>query len=312
MQTYRDTDGNTKVAIVENPYAHHTLEAPGVGIGLELSGGPKMLETGGLKDILADLSCNLKEVSIVQLTPEEEAQYGLWNKIGYANGHLGTFVTANQKKDYFTIGLLAHCTSLMGMLAGLQHSSGWPPLRVGLVWIDSHSDFNTPETNLSGMLGEMPVAISAGLCLHRIRLQAGLDPPLPTKYVVMAGLRNIHPYEQELIDRSDIEFLSTEDIKNVSANIGHQMKRLSQLADIIYIHVDMDVLDPMEVPGFGLPEPGGPTSEELSAALTAMFRYEKASAFGIASTPYRNDKGNIARNAAYRLIQGAVKGVKAR
>jgi arginase family enzyme len=56
------------------------------------------------------------------------------------------------------------------------------------------------------------------------------------------------------------------------------MKRLSSVSDIIYIHVDMDVLDPPEVAGHPLTVPGGPTSAELAAVLTQMFRYEKAAA----------------------------------
>src|SRR2546430_13046676 len=47
--------------------------------------------------------------------------------------------------------------------SGLQHSGPTArPLRVAMVFIDAHGDFNTPETTLSGMLGGMPVAIAAG------------------------------------------------------------------------------------------------------------------------------------------------------
>jgi arginase family enzyme len=91
------------------------------------------------------------------------------------------------------------------------------------------------------------------------------------------------------------------------------MKRLSSLADIIYVHVDMDVLDPPEVAGHPLTVPGGPTSLELAAALTAMFRYEKAAAFGVASTPSGDaDRDGRSRQAAYNLILGALEGVKRR
>ena len=57
-----------------------------------------------------------------------------------------------------------------------------------------------------------------------------------------------------------------------------QMRRLSETTDIIYIHIDMDVLDPSEVPGHPLTVPDGPTSQELAAALTVMFQYEKTAA----------------------------------
>ena len=305
MKTYVDEDGRISVALVENPYTGNTF-------GREFSESPKILENGGLKERLSNLGCTLRNVSAVQLTPEEDKVFGNWNKMGYALGHLREIVAGNQRHGYFNIGLLGNCSSLTGMLAGLQQSDGLKPLKVGLVWIDSHGDFNTPETSLNGLLGGMPVAVAAGLCLTRLRLRAGLDPALPTKYIVMGGLRTIYPYEQELVDRSDIEFLSTEDIQTLSKKIDDQMERLSRLTDVIYVHVDLDVLNPAEVPGFNFPEPGGPTSQELSAALRKMFKYEKTAAFGVASTPYKDDKDGIAKNAAYRLIEGVVQGVKER
>ena len=97
-------------------------------------------------------------------------------------------------------------------------------------------------------------------------------PPSPTRYIVLAGIRDTDPLEQELIDRSEIERISVEDIRNLSQNLHRQMRRLSQLTDLIYIHVDMDVLDPREVAGHPLTVPDGPTSLELAAALREMFK----------------------------------------
>ncbi|MEE8586261.1 MAG: arginase family protein, partial [Acidobacteriota bacterium] len=213
-----------------------------------------------------------------------------------------------------TVGLLANCNSLLGVLGGLQHSGPTRrPIKVGLVFVDSHGDFNTPETTLSGMLGGMPVAVSAGMCLTNLRLKSGLDSALPTRYIVMGGVRDTDPLEQELIDRSQIEMISVADIRSLSENIHLQMKRLSKLTDIIYIHIDMDVLDPREVPGHPLTVPDGPTSLELAAALTEMFRYPKSAALGIASTPAgENDPDGLSLQAAYNLIEGAIRGLQSR
>lgn len=294
--------GEMKVVIVNNPYS-------GSRSGSDRSDGPEVLSRGGIADVLAGLDVNLDKIITVDLTPEEKKQYGQWNRMGLANGRLWKVVAENLKKGCFPIGFLANCNSLMGMLAGLQHSGpGHRPLKVGLIWIDAHGDFNTPETTLSGMLGGMPVAVSAGLCLTRLRLKSGLEPALPTKYIVMAGVRDTDPLEQELIDRSDIEMISVEDIRTLSENIDTQMRRLSRLTDIIYIHIDMDVLDPREVRGHGLTVPNGPTGKELGAALTKMFKYPKAAALGIASYPAGRDKDNLSKKAAYELVKGAVKG----
>ena len=310
----KNAEGKIKVFIVKNR-----------------SEGPAIMEGSGLLDRLADLRCDVAKISTVQLTPAEEKEYGEWNQDALESKHLGNLVAENREGEFFTIGLLQNCTDLLGMLAGLQHLkpgkssqddsrslqshglAGQKPLRVGLIWIDAHADFNTPETTLSGMLGGMPVAIAAGMCLTRLRLKSGLDPALPTKYIVMAALRDVDPLEQELLDRSDCEYISVDDIRNLSENLNRQMERLSRLTEIIYIHIDMDVLDPSEVKGHPLTAPEGPTSHELAAALEVMFQHKKAAAIGIASMPFgERDKDGLSLQAAYRLIEGAIKGIKKR
>ncbi|HTS27354.1 MAG TPA: arginase family protein [Bryobacteraceae bacterium] len=292
-----------RVSLVKMPYVGERNTA-------ELSAGPDYLEQGGLLSQLEQRGCQTRPVATVRLSSEAAKSYGEWNRLALANGELARRVADEVRGGSLPVGLLANCSALPGMLAGLQHSGpGSRPLRVGLVFIDAHADYNTPETTLSGMLGGMPVALSAGLCLTQMRLKAGLDPALPQRHIVEAGVRDTDPLEQDLLDRSEIQQLSVADIRERSANLHRQMKRLSETTDTIYIHVDMDVLDPREVPGHPLSVPGGPTSAELGAALTEMFRYEKVGALGIASTPYgANDPEGISRKAAYQLILAAVDG----
>jgi hypothetical protein len=293
------------------------------------SEGPAIIEREGLKDRLNALGCDIVRASTVQLTPEEDRQYGAWNKTALESRALGRLVAEAPACD-LTIGLLTNCSDLLGMLAGLQRPhavradpagasqpavglAGIKPRRVGLVWVDAHADFNTPETTLSGMLGGMPVAIASGMCLTRHRLLTGLDPALPTKYITMAGVRDVDPLEQELLDRSDIQMLAVDDLRHHPEAVTSQVERLARITDVIYVHIDMDVLDPGEVSGHPLTAPEGPTSHELAAALQTMFRNPKVSALGIASMPFgERDKDGLSLQAAYRLIEGAVAGVKAR
>jgi arginase len=303
-------DGNTKslrVALVKMPYVGER-NVP------DVSRGPDYLEEGGIRKLLEEQGVETKHVSSVALTADEEKAYGSWNHLALASGDLGKMISEERRNGFLPIGLLANCNGILGMLSGLQHSGpSAKPLRVGMVFIDAHGDFNTPETTLSGMLGGMPVAIAAGQCLTRMRLKAGLEPAVPTRHIVEMCVRDTDPLEQELLDRSDIQQLTLVDVRTRSANLHREMKRLSETTDVIYIHVDMDGLDPREVPGHPLAVPGGPTSAELAAALTEMFKYEKVAAFGVASTPFdERDKTGVSRQAAYNLILGAVKGVQQR
>ncbi len=304
----RATKGNpVSVALIKMPYVGER-NVP------DTSRGPDYLEQGGIQKLLQDQGVQTKPVSATSLTPDEEKAYGSWNKLALASGDLAKIVSAERRSGYLPVGLLANCNGILGMLSGLQHSGPTAkPLRVGMVFIDAHGDFNTPETTLSGMLGGMPVAIAAGQCLTRMRLKAGLEPALPTRHIVEMCVRDTDPLEQELLDRSEIQQLTLEDVRTRSPNLHREMQRLSEATDVIYIHVDMDALDPREVSGHPLTVPGGPTSLELAAALTEMFKYEKVAAFGVASTPFDDrDKAGLSRQAAYNLILGAVKGVQQR
>jgi arginase len=296
-----------KVALIKMPYVGERNTA-------ERSGGPDYLEQGGIQARLQGMGCQTRPVSTVELPPDEQKAYGEWNRLALANGVLGKQVADLRKAGYLPIGLLANCSALPGMLAGLQHSGATGrPLRVGLIFIDAHADYNTPETTLSGMLGGMPVALSAGLCLTQMRLKAGLDPALPQRHIVEACVRDTDPLEQDLLDRSEIRQLSVADIRQHSERLHQEMRHLSENTDRIYVHVDMDVLDPREVPGHPLKVPGGPSAAELSAALREMFRYEKVAALGVASTPYGDrDAAGVSREAAFQLMVAAVEGVQHR
>ncbi len=294
------------------------------------SEGPKIMAGSGLVEILGRRGFAAPAVQAVRLTEVEAGEYGEWNRDALENRQIGRLVSAHRLGDGPVIGLLTNCVDVLGMLAGLQHLdrapaagavrgilreglAGVKPLRVGLVYLDAHADFNTPETTLSGMLGGMDVAVAAGMCLDRLRLKIGLDPALPTKYIVLGGLRDVDPLEQELLDRSDVEFLATEDLRRLSPEIDRQMERLGRLTDVIYVHIDMDVLDPAEVRGHSLSVPEGPTSAELAAAVERMFKHPKALAIGIASLPFGpRDPDGVSLKAAYRLIDAAIAGYAGR
>ncbi len=276
-----------------------------------LNTGPAAIEQGGLTKLLEKLGCAIVESKTAELTPIEANQYGIRNLLGLASRHLADIVANQLKQGLFTLGLLPNCNGLMGMLGGFQRSSASQKiLQVGLVWMDAHGDMNTPETSLSGLLAGMPIAIATGLCLERLRQQCGLEIPLLSENVTMAGVRATDPLEQETIDQSHIHHITAEELRQLSPTIDKEMTRLSDLTDIIYIHIDLDVLDPVEVPGHGLTAKGGPTSKELGACLEHMFTFPKTAGLGVACYPVGQDSQGIALQSVYTLIEHAIKGAK--
>lgn len=300
-QRYSSSDGKLRVALVKQPFS-----PTGTSVG------PNTMAAGGIQQILSGMGASVR-VEEAGLTSDEATEYGGWKKLGMALGHFADIVAKNERDGYFTVGLLATCPSMPGLVAGLQHSgSTREPLRIGMLWLDAHPDFNTPETTRSGSLGGMPVAVATGRALQVLRLDSHLDPPLSDRHIVMGGVRLTDPLEQHLLDQSQIEQLSVDDLRNMTPAVFAQMDRLTRLTDKIYVHIDMDVLDPKEVRGHGNKVPNGPSSEQLAALFEAIFsRYPKASAIGFATIPATDERG-LSIAALNRMIAGAVRGVKAR
>ncbi len=170
-----------KVDIIKNPYS-------GARNSPELSTNPDYIHAAGLERMVAEWGGELiRPIQDVRLNAEQERQYGEWNRMALANANFADAVREGLQDGLITIGLEANCNDLLGMLAGLKYDSDGNARKVGLVFYDSHGDFNVPETTLSGMLGGMPVAVAAGHALHNLRHTTGLIEPLPMSHIMWGG-----------------------------------------------------------------------------------------------------------------------------
>ena len=300
-QKYSGADGKLRVALAQQPLGPN---GP--------SKGPDTMANGGIQRVLAQLGATVR-IERAELTTEEDTEYGGWKRLGMSLGHFADIVKKNERDGYFTVGLLATCPSMPGLVAGLQRSGTTiEPLRIGMLWLDAHPDINTPETTRSGSLGGMPVAVATGRALQAMRRDATLEPPLSDRHVVMGGVRLTDPLEQRLLDDSQIEQLSVDDLRNMTPAVWAQLDRLNRISDKLYIHIDMDVLDPREGMAHGNKVPNGPSSEQLARLFEEIFkRYPKASAIGFATIP-PTDEGGLSIAALNRMIAAAVRGVAAR
>ena len=296
-----------KVDVIKNPY--------GGGRNVpELSTNPDYIHAAGLERLIGEWGGELiRPVQDVRLKPDQEKNYGEWNRMALANANFAEVVREGLQDNMITIGLEANCNDLLGMLSGLKYDSDGNARNVGLVFYDSHGDFNIPETTLSGMLGGMPVAVAAGHALHNLRKTTGLAEPLPMSDIMWGGVRDLDPLEADRFREYEVRQVSVQDIRDISENFRKQFNEMAEGVDVVYVHVDMDVLEPNEVPGHGLTVPNGPSSKALAAAIGVMFENPKTVALGIASTPSFNaDPDGVSRQAALNLIEGAIDGALAR
>ena len=228
-----------------------------------------------------------------KLTAVQDTEYGAWKRLGWALGDFAKIVAKNERDGFFTVGLYATCPSMPGMVAGssIRVRGQAAPRRHALA--RRASGLQYAGDHAQRIDGRHARCHRHGSRAQELRLDATLDPPLRDEDVVMAGVRLTDPLEQDLLDHSKIQQLSVDDIRKITPAVWRQLDRLNAQVDKLYIHIDMDVLDPREVSMHVNKVPGGPSSEELATLLEQIFaRYPKATAVGFATLP-PSDPGGL-------------------
>lgn len=156
-----------------------------------------------------------------------------------------------------------HSVSLGSVAGALQRFD-----RTGVLWVDAHGDFNTPETSPSGNVHGMVVAALMGrgpasLMIGERRLRAD--------QVVMIGVRDLDPLERVALRESGIKVLTMRDIdENGMAQAVHAALNALGNVDAIHVSFDMDSLDPSIAPGVGTPVPGGLSYREAHLLMEML------------------------------------------
>ncbi len=126
-----------------------------------------------------------------------------------------------------------------------------------VLWLDAHGDYNTPETSSSGYLGGMALAGACGVW------DAGLTDPIDPAQVVLVGVRDLDPRERELLEESP------------ATVIGASLETLVFTQNAvdrapIFVHLDLDVIDPEGFPATPVPAPGGLAPDKVYDLLEAV------------------------------------------
>jgi arginase len=144
--------------------------------------------------------------------------------------------------------LASDCTIALGTLPALARSryDAW------VLWIDAHGDFNSPDTTLSGFLGGMCLAGACGV--WETGFGTGPDPA----QIVICGARDLDPDERNLLEVNAVRVVEPD--RAVELVRGRPL----------FVHLDLDVLDPSVIPGLPFPVPGGIDEDRLGELLSEV------------------------------------------
>lgn len=243
-----------EIALILVPY---TLGQPRVGLGL---GPERLLDAGAVAALEAD--GHRPRVDPVELTGEP------------SNEIEASFVLARLVADRvrdavargtFPLVLAGNCNTALGTLAGLA------PAPVGIVWCDAHADFETPETTPSGLFDGMVLAAATGACWQTLATGLPGFRPVPEERVLLVGARAIDGGELDRLRASRLALVTPEQIReDAVAVLAATFDSSSLVGDGVYLHLDLDVLDPNEGKANRWAEPGGPTLSELEGLIAAV------------------------------------------
>lgn len=191
------------------------------------------------------------------------------------------------------------CMVALGAMGGLDGAAA------GVVWLDAHGDFNTPETTPSGYLGGMPLAALAGRCLPALAAAAGLRGPVDEGRIALLGARDLDPLERAALEASPVAVLAPERLRGDLGALDGALGRAAA-GGPVYLHIDVDVLDPAEMPGVVYPTPGGLSLPELEALLRTVRARGAPAAVTLTAVNLADGHEEAILDAAVRVARAAL------
>jgi arginase len=201
----------------------------------------------------------------------------------------------------FVFCLGGECGLIVGTLAGFRGAFKGRP---GVLWLDAHGDFNTPETTPSGFIGGMPLAIACGRGPKLFEEIDELQPLVSEEAVVHMGSRDLDPPEAEAMKKSPLKLYPAAYMRKegISKSAEEAARHLDGSADWVICHLDLDVIDPSTIPAVDFPCKEGLRLEEVLSVVQAVQKTGKMKVFNLTAYDPTLDTGQQSGRIILNLI----------
>ena len=191
----------------------------------------------------------------------------------------------------------------VGTVSGVAEFYRRQNQKTGLIWIDAHSDINTPESSPSGNVHGMPLAAIMALGPAELANIFNFSPKVAPENCVLVGVRDIDAIEKANIRRAGIEVFTMRDIdERGMRTVMEEALRLAGRGTAGYhVSLDMDWVDPEDAPGVGTPVRGGATYREAHLAMEIIADHGRMTSFEIVEVNPVIDEHNRTADLAVEL-----------
>jgi arginase len=193
--------------------------------------------------------------------------------------------------------LAGNCNTAVGTVAGLGAGAA------EVVWLDAHGDFNTPETSIGGFLDGMSISMLVGQCWRQLTAGVPGFEPRPESAVYLVGARDLDPLEAERLTASAVRlFPPAEAVAGLRAALEAGGDRTRG----VYLHLDLDVLDPAEAVINCFAAAGGLGRSEVEEIVRLIGERRRIAAIAVTALDPAADAEGRGGEAACGLIEAAV------
>jgi arginase len=220
-----------------------------------------------LDEYLPDLDVPLPPDVVI--TPELPGG-DVWGRLGALYSSLAAVVAGEAGRGVRPVVMSGDCTTALGTMSGLQRAG----IEAGVVWFDAHGDVQTLETTTSGYLGGLPLRLLVGYRPELIAARLGLRA-VPERRVTLVGARDLDPPEVSYLAGAQIRRCEVGEVDAAGLPGGP-----------LYVHLDLDVIDPAQLPGLRFPAPGGSSPAQVAGALDVLLGTGRVAAIGVGCTWY--------------------------
>ncbi len=194
-----------------------------------------------------------------------------------------------------------------GTVAGVAEFYRRQNQRIGLIWIDAHTDINTPDSSPSGNVHGMPLAATMGLGPSELSNIFDFSPKVNPENCVLVGVRDIDAVEKENVRRAGIGVFTMRDIdeRGMRTVMEEALRMAGRGTAGYHVSLDMDWIDPEDAPGVGTPVRGGATYREAHLAMEIIADHGRMLSFEIVEVNPVIDEHNRTAELAVELTASA-------
>ena len=275
--------------------------------------GPSAMRVANLDDRLRQLGYDVEDLGNVPVVqreshPEGPAEAKYLPQITETCTCLASMVDSALQRGKFPIVIGGDHSIAVGTVSGVSKNLRDRGENLGLIWIDAHTDMNTPESSPSGNVHGMPLACCIGLGPEPLTHLSGFSPTVKPANVVLVGIRSVDQKERRHVQRSGVHAFTMRDIdeRGMRPIMEEAIEYASAGTAGFHVSLDMDVVDPREAPGVGTPVQGGITYREAHLAMEMLCDSTRMTSMEVVEVNPVIDEANRTAILAVELVMSAM------